>query len=294
MGNSNKTLKKDVHSDKPGIDVTKLNHDVIRSLNVDVMWNTLDTDKIEGVMKDYGVHSAPVKNPIVLVLGGSFNPPHVEHIEMLETARKACEKKGLNVVLGVLVPSTNSHVFYKAGANQTIVLKHRQAMCELMIQSKPWIISAPWGWGHSTEAARKICGLIETKLGIETSFLNVWGADIACRYPRMLDDEQSVIVARPPYTEELDQIIRTNDLGNCNALVARTEKGIARDVSSTAIRELLFNGEIDKLHGLHWLSPEVIEYYKEHEDEITISKDPAFWKSSEDIIPNDNIAGALF
>jgi len=251
------------------VDVTKLNHEVMRSYDANIMWNSLNTAKIEKLLQDCG------PAPMVLVLGGSFNPPHIEHIEMLESARIACEKTGLNVVLGILVPSSNSHVFYKSGADQTIVLKHRQAMCELMIKSKPWIISVPWGWASSSEAGRKIGGLIDINLGINTSFLNVWGADIALRHKGMLHDEQSVIVARPPYTDELEQLMSTMDLGELHALVARAE-GKARDVSSTAVRELLFNQKVDELCDLDWISPAVIEYCKIHREELTISQDPAF------------------
>jgi len=268
------------------VDPTKLGHDELRSYDAKVLWDSLDTKKVEAALKDCG------PDPVILVLGGSFNPPHVEHIEMMENARKACQDDGMNVALGILVPSTNSHVYYKTGGlkadgEECIILKHRHAMCELMTKNKPWLISIPWGRANSVSVAFKLQQLVGTQLEIEVRVKNVWGADLASRSPGLLLDPFSVIVARPPFTEDIDkelEFMRAQHATDERALIARCE-GKARDVSSTKIREFLFQEQIDKLlEQDEWVTPEVVEYLKQNKDRLTIYQDPSFHRTVEDSI----------
>jgi len=267
------------------VDPTKLGHDELRTYDASVLWDSLDTKKIEAALKDCG------PDPVILALGGSFNPPHVEHIEMMENARKACQDEGMNVALGVLVPSTNSHVYYKTGGRsvdgeECIVLKHRHAMCELMTQNKPWLISVPWGRADSVSVAFKLQQLVSTHLDIEMGVKNVWGADLASRCPGLLLDSTSVVVARPPFTDDIDKELERMTAKHATderALIARCE-GKARDVSSTKIRELLFDEQIDQLlEQDDWVTPEVVEYLKQNKDCLTIRQDPSFHRTVEDV-----------
>merc|ERR1711879_319589 len=67
----------------------------------------------------------------IVVLPGSFNPPHCEHVRSLELARQHLEQKGVTVVAGFLQPSSDSYVTQKVGHASAIRLDDRITMCEI-------------------------------------------------------------------------------------------------------------------------------------------------------------------
>ena len=70
-----------------------------------------------------------------LFMGGSFNPVHSQHIEMLVVIKDYFEKNhNVKVIAGYLVITTDGYVYAKLG-NEAISFEHRKKLCELSCKS---------------------------------------------------------------------------------------------------------------------------------------------------------------
>ena len=79
-------------------------------------------------------NSKSTKNKQYLIaVGGSFNPLHVSHIEMLVSAKKHLEKKGGTVVGGFLAVAKDGYLKNKLPEGAALSGKHRLEMCKLAI-----------------------------------------------------------------------------------------------------------------------------------------------------------------
>ena len=77
---------------------------------------------------------------IVLIATGSFNPPHLMHVKMLESARKAMSSQlDTFVVGGFLCPSHDKYVQGKLTEEEAFNSFHRCALCEVATQDSDWI-----------------------------------------------------------------------------------------------------------------------------------------------------------
>ena len=83
-----------------------------------------------------------IKNPVVLLTTGGFDPIHEGHIYMMDFAKKILEKNGYDVVGGYLSPSHESYVstkpYYKINPYE------RLDLCQETIKDSEWLNIDPW------------------------------------------------------------------------------------------------------------------------------------------------------
>lgn len=97
---------------------------------------------------------------LILTLGGSFNPIHSQHVEIMQIAKEHLESRSdlkLEVVEGFLAPSTDNYLLSKmqkkspdgTSIQNRMMIKsdHRINMCNLAIAKYSWLkpISRPFG-----------------------------------------------------------------------------------------------------------------------------------------------------
>jgi len=80
----------------------------------------------------------------IVVLGGSFCPPHAGHIAALNQGRAECERDGLMVVAGYLAVAPNGHVQSKLRArgeeaSLAFDAQDRMRMCNAAAETTSWI-----------------------------------------------------------------------------------------------------------------------------------------------------------
>lgn len=79
------------------------------------------------------------QQPVVLVSCGSFNPPTVAHMRVLELVRDEYIGRGIDVYGAYMSP-----VHDKYGKESLISGDHRLAMCHLASESSDFIMTDPW------------------------------------------------------------------------------------------------------------------------------------------------------
>lgn len=98
---------------------------------------TTPVSKIIENMKD-----KDIKNPVVLLTTGGFDPIHEGHLYMMDFAKKVLEKKGYNVVGGYLSPSHESYVstkpYYKINSYE------RLDLCQECVKDSKWLMIDPF------------------------------------------------------------------------------------------------------------------------------------------------------
>ncbi|CAI5521477.1 unnamed protein product [Closterium sp. Naga37s-1] len=94
----------------------------------------------------------------VLLLSGSFNPPTIMHLRMLEMAHDALQDRGWDVI-GAYMSPVNDHY----GKQGLAPAKERVTMCQLACADSPFIMVDPWEWLKSScVAASSLTPLLST------------------------------------------------------------------------------------------------------------------------------------
>ena len=187
----------------------------------------------------------------VLTLSGSLSPVHVGHIRCVEAAAEALRARGHNVMIGFLVPSSESYVNFKLG-EEALSLADRVHLCELAVAGTHWLSVDPVGDASSARVCQR-AGAMLNQLAPDVRWVGwqVVGEDFArsCELwdyasrcgqrfvclPRLgLEDGAAGGKPLPPSSEHF--------------VVA--PRGSVCEVSSTAIRSLARAGRWDELgHG---------------------------------------------
>eukprot|EP00298_Acanthocystis_sp_HF-20_P013924 c20563_g1_i1.p1 GENE.c20563_g1_i1~~c20563_g1_i1.p1 ORF type:complete len:242 (-),score=71.99 c20563_g1_i1:45-770(-) len=206
--------------------------------------------------------------PICIVLGGSFNPIHSEHIESFELARKYLRSYNYEVVGGFLGISSTSHVVGKVGAAATIKLKHRVESCDLACENSDIVVSVPWGWASASSIAAEIKDILEQRLNVNMLIFNMCGSDLILRYGRWGRSLPMICIARPPYIEEVKKKIAESPSDYSSNFFLIPES--AKEVSSTQVRDLLFNSKWDELQNSKIIGENVLKFLKEKKQEMDL------------------------
>ncbi|KRW98223.1 Protein kinase-like domain [Pseudocohnilembus persalinus] len=102
-------------------------------------FSTNNENKFQKLKKELQLN----KNNIVLILYGSFYPPHLNHVQTLDVAKKYIEKfrfQDFNVLGGIFIP-TNQAVLKKKFLQDEIILDNiqRKKCIDLILENNKWI-----------------------------------------------------------------------------------------------------------------------------------------------------------
>jgi len=215
---------------------------------------------------------------VVLLLSGSFCPPHRMHEECLEIARRCMHNmvddengKQMRVVGGYLAPLPDDDIAHKFGAiaqeHLALSLQERVALCRLAVHT-----SAAAEWIHVLDCTDR---QRFRKEEIETMFLSwqsklplfpgdvkcysVYGADVVISRGRLADN--SVCVPRAGYEEKLQQFLEAHLPGEADKCIICSVDGRGREVvSSSGIRKHIEANDWDGLAAAALLEPSVMKY----------------------------------
>lgn len=84
-------------------------------------------------------HKKREQQPVVLVSCGSFNPPTVAHMRVLELVRDEYIRRGIDVYGAYMSPVHDGY-----GKESLISGEHRLAMCQLASEGSDFIMTDPW------------------------------------------------------------------------------------------------------------------------------------------------------
>lgn len=206
----------------------------------------------------------------VVVLPGSLNPVHCEHVSSLERAKRHLEQRGVAVVAGFLQPSSDEYVKCKLGPEWTMSLEDRIMACQMAAQGNGaenngivWIHAWESGQENGFCVPRAVQQFLENAvLGLDaydvdgksaasiTAYM-VCGADLVRRCGGWGNDAPApmVVLQRPGET------LPTSD----PSAGWEVADGDMKPVSSTLIRDAIAGGQWDQL-VTHGCDARVVEF----------------------------------
>jgi nicotinate (nicotinamide) nucleotide adenylyltransferase len=220
----------------------------------------LNVTKLSKTLEKIDTTNLKNKPLTVLVLSGSFNPVHSQHIATLECARNHLTKIGYNVIAGFLSPSSDDYVGNKLGKD-AFDLKMRTELCDLAAEDSDWISTCGWGWAKGGQTTKEIGHELQRLFSNKYRFraLEICGADHANKF-KIWRTKSIVCIGRPGYTKivkerfELDK--KTHNVPNYVNFILIEQELV--DVSSTQIRKLIKEKKWEKLVATGWLSESLI------------------------------------
>ena len=229
--------------------------------------------RVDGKLeKQFGKES---RQPVVLLLSGSFNPVHAQHLAIFDAARGHLEKKCNKVVLGAyMAPSSDSYVRSKLGAD-AISLLHRVELCRLQTVHSNYVEVCDWGLASGGKTTQEIERQLKIKFGVSCADLKAFeicGADFALRahkwrtHGRSNRSQSIVVLARTGSTQALLSEIRDTPLSERNKNFILVEQE-GPDVSSTQVRTKLNSANEKEWRSLvteKLLSQNVLDYLVQH------------------------------
>ena len=148
--------------------------------------NFCDQAAIEKVKRRLiSASSGRVEKLAFLILSGSFNPIHTQHVRALEATRKHLENVGWTIVAGFLAPSSDAYVKEKLRAN-ALPIGQRIELCKLAVEGSDWISVCSKGELSSNWACRSVRSELEHRCrdalkGNQLTGFEIMGSDAAVR-----------------------------------------------------------------------------------------------------------------
>jgi len=220
-----------------------------------------------------------------LVLSGTFNPVHSQHLHALEIARDVIANLGWYVIGGFLALSNDDYVQRKLGKDSWPLVR-RVELCRLATDDSPWVDVAPWAEFSSYRVTTRLRRAIESDCrgelqGRSAIGVEVMGSDTAIRILGKLLQEWEMrgnATARPWYSERfVCCLVRPGS--NASAEIAQFKAAIQpqvkamgikiivgadegvnslQEVSSREIRRAVAMRHWDELRDSGWLAPRVL------------------------------------
>lgn len=120
-------------------DGSPVGHDMTEE--VDDRFLTTPLGKIRNAMQRYG--NAPSSRIAVLVTSGAFCPIHTGHLHMMDSARRAAERRGWSVVGGFFAPDHDGYVSVKCG-DEALSAAERVHLAQVATEESSWLAVDPW------------------------------------------------------------------------------------------------------------------------------------------------------
>lgn len=208
-----------------------------------------------------------MKNRVYLVLCGSFSPPTILHLRLLEMAKDEAKRRGLEVLGGLISPVSDGY-----GKTFLAPSIHRLELCKRAIQRNSWISVDDWEISQPTHTpTAKVLASIEERLGDGVGVMLVCGSDLVCGFtkPGLWADEDIaalltrhgiIAIERNPFSL-CDAILRHPILYKHQDGLIVVKQHIPNEVSSTKVRLL-----IRRKLSLKYLIPDAcIDYIEKHD-----------------------------
>jgi nicotinic acid mononucleotide adenylyltransferase len=215
----------------------------------------------------------------ILILSGSFNPIHVDHIHCLELARSHAESHGWTVLAGFLAPSTDSYVRSKCGED-ALSFEDRKTLCETAIDRQPWLSVCSKPELSSNSVRSRVVAEIQHDAhhllhGRKLAGFEIMGADTLNRilertassvaWPDRSDHRHRTIYwfsrAHSEGEPDNSQPPATSLAGQLGIQLVHVNPGRwggrLLGASSQVIRAMIREGDWAALRAKHWLPPEV-------------------------------------
>ena len=222
--------------------------------------------------------------PAFLLLSGSFNPIHTQHVRALLVTRKYLERIGWAVVGGFLAPSSDTQVQEKLGA-EGLLLAQRIELCRLAVEGLDWVSVCVKGEFSSNWACRGVRREIEHQCvdilqGRRLTGVEVMGSDTVVRiFGKILMGNSSqggvstqqgrtvCCLLRPglersAQRKHIESVLMPGVSGLGVELMIIEPTFLdppLEQISSSAIRELVSRGEWGVLRLKGWLQPSVLK-----------------------------------
>jgi nicotinic acid mononucleotide adenylyltransferase len=216
-----------------------------------------------------------------LLLSGSFNPVHTQHVGALIATKKYLEGLGWTVVGGFLAPSSDSYVQGKSGP-EALPLKQRIALCGLAIEGFDWLSVCVRGEMSSNWTCRGIRSELERYCfnalnGSRLTGVEIMSSDVVVRiFPKILMEYSGNIGGSTQQGRKVCCLVRPGSESSQqrkyieNVLVpGAADVGVEfmlveptpplEPISSSAIRELVSKGDWEALGATGWLQSSVLE-----------------------------------
>jgi hypothetical protein len=246
------------------------------------------TSTIAKVREQVHAHRNSGKRLAFLILSGSFNPVHSQHLASFQVAKEEIEGRGCTVVAGFLAPSNDAHVEGKLG-EPGLRLTERMYLCRLATEQSEWLHVCSSAEFSSNAACRRIkCELqqgcadlsdVTCLVGVE-----IMGSDTVVRLiPKVLAQmktEDNVAWQRgrivccllrsgsdsSSVPRQIESVLATAaaDWGIQLILIEpRYQCQGLNSLSSTLIREYIAAGNWETLRVLGWLPEPVLNALKD-------------------------------
>ena len=234
---------------------------------------------------------------MLLLAGGSYNPPHKMHIENFSRVKRYLEKTNHEVYGGVIVPSTMDYLVSKLGKQYAIKLNHRMNMCKIAVQTVHgmYVQVSPHAKPDAEELIHEMLPVVRKMLPrcllSRILISEIYGADYVVKSELWDAELQFPIFCLPRkgYTEQVlnglhrskrkvqnlifinDEPLDDSDLGS----EEDKQREIIHTASSTDIRKVLQSSSDDwsELLELPIMDKRVVQYMIDHQDDLFYSGD---------------------
>lgn len=219
-----------------------------------------------------------------LVLSGSFNPVHTEHLRAFDLAREHLEGRGWAVVAGFLVPSSDSYLREKLQEG-ALSLSQRIALCRLAIEDNNWLSVCTKEEFSSNRARRAVQSELEEQCqevlgGRSIKGVEIMGSDTVVRiFSKIIAEPDRAATKSSQQGRAVCYLLRSGPataterkeikdilapqiatLGvELLPVESASEEPQLKPVSSSAIRELVVKRDWKNLRSKGWLPPQVLE-----------------------------------
>ena len=119
------------------------------------------------------------REPVVVVSCGSFSPPTMMHLRILEDAKDHLESTGKYAVVGGYVSPTHSAY----GKVSLVAMHHRVNMCEAAVADSTWVMVDCWecsqpAWTRTALVLKELSKRLPTIEGQKIKVMMVCGGDL--------------------------------------------------------------------------------------------------------------------